>query len=109
MECFEYIKMPFRWIPKEIRIQYSLYSLVEPDGYVYLKVRKGIYGIKQAARLTFGNLVKLLSLHGYFPVQESLDFCGNIRPVSRCLPFALTTLVSNSIQWRTHITSCPHG
>ena len=44
MERFEYIKIPFFWIPEEIHTQYNLYSLVEPDGYVYCEVRKGMYG-----------------------------------------------------------------
>ena len=43
---------------------------MEPDGYVYCEVRKGVYGIKQAAHLTFGNFVKLLTPHGYLPVRE---------------------------------------
>ena len=30
-----------------------------------------MYGLKQVARIAFDNLVKLLALHGYFPVQES--------------------------------------
>ena len=38
MERFEYIKIPFRWIPKEIFTQYNIYSLVEPDVYVYCEV-----------------------------------------------------------------------
>ena len=71
MERFKYIKITFRWIPEEIRTQYNLYSLMEPDGYVYCEARKGVYGIKQAARLAFDNLVKLLAPHGYSPVQES--------------------------------------
>ena len=54
MERFEFIKINFRWIPEEKLIQYNIYSLVEPDGYVYYEVRKGIYRIKQDARLFFG-------------------------------------------------------
>ena len=69
MKRFEYIKIPLRWIPEETRIQNKLYSLVEPDGYVYCESIKGIYGLKQAARFAFDNLVKLLAPHGYFPVQ----------------------------------------
>ena len=42
---------------------------MEPDGYVYCEVRKGMYGLKQADRLAFDNLVKLLAPHGYFPIQ----------------------------------------
>jgi hypothetical protein len=70
MLVYEYIKIPFRWIPEEVRIQYKLYDLVEPDGYVYCEVRKGMYGLKQAARLAFDNLVKLLAPHGYSPDRE---------------------------------------
>ena len=71
MDRFEYIKIPFKWIPEEIRQQYNLYDIVEPDGYVYCEVRKGMYGLKQAARLAFDNLVKNLAPHGYHPVRES--------------------------------------
>ena len=69
MERFEYIKTPFRWILEEILTQYNLYSLVEPDGYVYFEVRKGMYALKQAACIVFDNIFKLLATHGYFPVQ----------------------------------------
>ena len=71
MKTFEYIKIPFRWIPEEIRQQYNIYDLVEPDGYVYCEVRKGMYGLKQAAHLAFDNLIKLLAPDGYYPVRES--------------------------------------
>ena len=30
-----------------------------------------MYGLKQAARIAFDNIVKILAPHGYFPVQES--------------------------------------
>ena len=43
---------------------------MEPDGYVYYEMRKGMYRLKQAARLVFDNIVKLLAPHGYFHVQE---------------------------------------
>ena len=43
---------------------------MEPDGYVYYEMRKGMYRLKQAARLAFDNIVKLLAPHGYFRVQE---------------------------------------
>ena len=69
MELFKYIKIPICWITKEIQIQYNVYYLVEPDGYMYCKVRKCMYGLKQAAHISFGIIVKLLAPHGYFPVQ----------------------------------------
>ena len=70
MERFKYIKIPFLWIPEEIRTRYNLYSLVEPDGYFCCEVRKVMYVLKQAARIAFDNIVKLLAPHSYFPVRE---------------------------------------
>ena len=60
MDCFKYTKIPFCWIPEEICIHYNLYPLVEPGGYVYIKVRKGMYVPKKSSRLNFDNIVKLL-------------------------------------------------
>ena len=54
-----------------MQTQYNLYYLVEPDGFLYVEVRKGMYELKQASRTAFDNLVKLLVPHGYLPVQES--------------------------------------
>ena len=71
MDEYEYIRIPYKWIPEEIRKQYNLQDFVEPDGYVYCEVRKGMYGLKQAARLAFEQLVKNLAPHGYYPVRES--------------------------------------
>ena len=70
MERYVSIKIPFRWIPEEIRIQYKWHDLVKPEGYVYCKVCKCMYSLKQASWPAFYNLVKPLSPHGYFPVQK---------------------------------------
>jgi len=70
ISTYEYIKIPFRWMPEEIRSQYNLYSLVDDNGYVYCEVRKGMYGLKQAARLAYDNLVTNLEPDGYYPVRE---------------------------------------
>jgi hypothetical protein len=40
MGRYEYIKIHYRMIPEEIRQQYHLTELVDPDGYVYCEVRK---------------------------------------------------------------------
>ena len=53
MKYYNYMKLEFRLIPDEIRQQYRLYDLVKDDGYIYVKIPKGIYGLKQAGRLDF--------------------------------------------------------
>ena len=71
MEYFEYIKINFFWIIKGIHIQYNLYSLVEPDCYVYCELRTCMYRLKQASRIAFDNLVKLLTPNGYLLIGKS--------------------------------------
>ena len=37
--------------------KYNITSLVAEDGFVYCKIRCGMYGLKQAVRLAYDNLV----------------------------------------------------
>ena len=41
------------------------------DGYVYVHIKKGMYGIKQSAILAYNHIVKQLKLHGYHPCPET--------------------------------------
>ena len=41
----EYMRMALKHIPKDIVLQYNLYELAV-DGYVYIKIKKGMYGRK---------------------------------------------------------------
>ena len=103
MDEYEYIRIPYRWIPEEIRKQYNLQEdFVEPDGYVYCEVRKGMYGLKQAARLAFEQLVKHFAPHNYYPVRKSPGL-GNTTHVTSALLFASTILASNMKIWTMRI------
>ena len=44
----EYMKLQLHIIPQEIIDEYSLHDLVDKDSWVYLKIFKGMYGLKQA-------------------------------------------------------------
>ena len=72
MEHFKYIKITIWWIPGKILIQYKLYDLVDRYCYVYWNVFISMYGIKQAAQISFNKLVKLLAPNGYLHVCKSL-------------------------------------
>ena len=50
MERPEYMRMPIKLIPDEIIQEYNLLSLVT-DGWVYIKIVKGMYGLPQAGKL----------------------------------------------------------
>ena len=66
----EYMKMKLKIIPQEIIDQYQLQEL-EKDGWVYMKIVKGMPCLKQAARLANERLVHYLATYGYAPVQHT--------------------------------------
>ena len=67
MKIFEYMRLPFKLIPKEIVDQYNLQDLVTPDSWIYIEIRKGMYGLKQAGMLANKQLTDHLALSGYHP------------------------------------------
>jgi hypothetical protein len=72
MERPEYMKIPIRNIPDDIIEMYKLNEKVAKDGYVYIKIKKGMYGLKQAALLAFDHLVNCLEPFGYVPCKHSV-------------------------------------
>ena len=71
MERPEYMKLLYKHIPDDIRQRYNLDKLVAQDGYIYVKIKKGMYGLKQAAVLAYNQLVKFLAPHGYKPIPHT--------------------------------------
>ena len=56
-----------KYFMDDIQKKYNITSLIDPDGYVYCKIKRGMYGINQAARLTREQPIKHLKPYGYFP------------------------------------------
>jgi hypothetical protein len=48
MDRYEYMRIPLRLIPQEIIDQYNLLAKVAADGYVYMEIRKGMYGLARS-------------------------------------------------------------
>ena len=71
MNDAEYMKIPFKYFPKDIRIKYNLYSFVH-NGCIYCKIKKGMYGLKQAAILAYEHLSALLIEASYFPIPATM-------------------------------------
>ena len=57
-------------IPEEIIVQYNLREIAH-EGYVYIEIRKGMYGLPQAGILANKKLTKYLSGHGYSPTKRT--------------------------------------
>jgi hypothetical protein len=62
---FECMKMPIALIPADIIAHTNLNKKVL-DKYVYMEIRKGMYGLPQAEIFTNKLLKKHLAFHGYF-------------------------------------------
>ena len=61
MQKAEYMRIPWKYIPEAIKQQYGLHNKKTKDGYVYVMIKKGMYGLKQVAILAYGTLVKNLA------------------------------------------------
>jgi hypothetical protein len=66
MARFEYMRVPIWLLPDAIVEQYNLKPLFH-NGFVYVEIRKGMYGLPQAGRLANDQLVAKLAQHGYQP------------------------------------------
>jgi hypothetical protein len=79
---FEYMKMPLSRFPEEIVQMYNLNALAV-DGWVYVEIRKGMYGLKQAGLLANQLLQTRLAPFGYYPAYHTQGlWLHKTRPIS---------------------------
>jgi hypothetical protein len=72
MKIFQYMKVHKKYIPPEIIAEYNLTpDYFDSNGYAYLEIRKGMYGLKEAAILAYEQLRDHLSPFGYAPVTHT--------------------------------------
>jgi hypothetical protein len=67
---YEYMRMLLSRFPEEIVNKYNLKELAV-DGWVYIEIRKGMYGLKQAGLLANQLLQKRLAPFGYYPARHT--------------------------------------
>ena len=63
----KYMRIHSKYFFEDIRSEYDIDSKIAPDGYVYIRIQKGMYGLKQATVLAYNQLVRNLEPHGYVP------------------------------------------
>jgi hypothetical protein len=66
MARYEYMRLPLRILPQEIVNKYKLLPLVH-DGWIYVEIWKGMYGLPQAGIIANQRLEKHLAKYGYKP------------------------------------------
>jgi hypothetical protein len=79
---FEYMKMVLSRFPEEIVQKYNLNALAV-NGWVYIEIRKGMYGLKQAGLLANQLLQTHLAPFGYYPARHTPGlWLHKTRPIS---------------------------
>ena len=64
----QYMKMRWDPIPDEVKLRCNIQSLRHGD-YVYIKIKKGMYGLKEAAILAYNKLILHLTPRRYYPIE----------------------------------------
>ena len=64
MDVYGYMKIKYDTIPEEIKEKHNLAAL-QHNGYTYMEIQKGMYGLKQSGVLANKHLEKLLEKDGY--------------------------------------------
>ena len=81
LERYEYMQMPINLIPQEFIDLYDLGSKVK-NGYVYIEIQQGMYGLPQAGTLANKLLKERLLQNDYFEVPHTPGlFWHKTRPV----------------------------
>ena len=68
MKKFQYMRIPLKYFTDEIRQEYNIMDIAD-NGYVYIEIRKGMYGLKEAGILAFNYVIENLAPHGYYRVH----------------------------------------
>jgi hypothetical protein len=70
MDRYEYMRIPVRLIPEAFLQAYDLQSKIY-KGYLYMEIRKGMYGLPQSGIIANQLLRKRLKPHGYYEVHHT--------------------------------------
>ena len=66
----EYMRIPLKIIPQQIIDEYDLTALAH-NGYIYYQVDKGLYGLVQAGKLAYDQLLERLLKANFYPAPHA--------------------------------------
>ena len=75
----EYMRIHSKYFDNKFRTLHTLHDKVHDDGFVYCKIQLGMYGLKQAAILSYNLIKKRLAPEGYFTQLKNQMVFGNTR------------------------------
>ena len=68
LAVFQYVRIHKKYFTDELRQEYDINTIADKDGYVYCRIEKGMYGLKEAGCVAFNKLKANLAPAGYSPV-----------------------------------------
>ena len=71
----QYMRIHLKDIPNKVIVEYSILPPAKSSGYVYVEIRKGMYGLKGAGIIAYKRLIRNLQPHGYSPVAHTPGLC----------------------------------
>ena len=74
MERPKYMQLKISNMPNNIIEQYKLNEKLSPNGYVYIKIQKGMYGLTQEGSIAQQLLDKRLNARGYYQSKITPGF-----------------------------------
>ena len=91
----QYMQFKITQIPQSIQDKYNLAPLVDPGGYVYVRIKGALYGLKESRRIANKDIVDHLASFGY---HESKITPGLFKHKTRDISFTLV-VDDFGIQW----------
>jgi hypothetical protein len=67
---YKYVRLRLNIIPEEIVLPNNLHIIIKPDGWVCIKIRKGMYCLPQTSILANNLLEQQISTKGYHQHQK---------------------------------------
>ncbi len=71
MARYKYMQLRIADMPDNVIKHYNLRDKATPDGYIYCKIQKGVYGLPQASIIAQQFLKERLQKHGYHQSQTT--------------------------------------
>ena len=82
----EFMQLNMKLIPDEIVEKYNLHNKVDDQGWIYVRIEQGMYGLPQVGRLANKLLAKRLDKEGYYQCQYTPGLWRHKwRPITFCL------------------------
>ena len=86
MEGNEYMRVNYRHFPDDIRKKYNLQEKVTDSGHIFIRIKRGMYGLKQAAILAYQHLKENMAQYGYAPIKGTVGMWQHeTRPTKFCV------------------------